>query len=88
MSDFRNRHIGVTGDAQSVMLGSLGYSSLDELMDAAVPPAIRQEKFLSRIPEAASERETIAELRAIANENTVGRTSRTDMTTRRIEKPT
>jgi glycine dehydrogenase len=55
------------------MLGSLGYSSLDELMDAAVPAAIRQESFLSRIPAAASERETIAELRAIANENTVGR---------------
>ena len=73
MSDFRNRHIGTAGDAQSVMLGSLGYSSLDELMDAAVPAAIRQEGFLSRIPAAASERETIAELRAIANENTVGR---------------
>ena len=55
------------------MLGSLGYSSLDELMDAAVPPAIRQEAFPSRIPAAASERETLAELRAIANENTVGR---------------
>ncbi len=55
------------------MLGSLGYSSLDELMDSAVPAAIRQGSFLSRIPAAASERETIAELRAIAGENTVGR---------------
>ena len=73
MSDFRNRHIGTAGDSQSVMLGSLGYSTLDELMDAAVPAAIRQESFLSRIPAAASERETLAELRAIANENTVGR---------------
>ena len=73
MSNFRNRHIGTAGEAQSVMLGSLGYSSLDELMDAAVPTAIRQESFLSRIPAAASERETLAELRAIANENTVGR---------------
>ena len=73
MNDFRRRHIGTTGDAQSLMLGSLGYSSLDELMDSAVPAAIRQESFLSRIPDAASERETIAELRAIANENTVGR---------------
>jgi glycine dehydrogenase len=73
VNDFRKRHIGTTGDAQSVMLGSLGYSSLDELMDAAVPAAIRQESFLSRIPAAASERETIAELRAIASENTVGR---------------
>jgi glycine dehydrogenase len=73
VSDFRNRHIGTAGDSQSVMLGSLGYSSLDELMDAAVPAAIRQESFLSRIPAAASERETLAELRAIANENTVGR---------------
>ena len=73
MSDFRNRHIGTAGDAQSVMLESLGYSSLDELMDAAVPTAIRQGEFVSTIPSAASERETLAELRAIATENTVGR---------------
>ncbi len=73
MSEFRNRHIGTAGEAQSIMLGSLGYSTLDELMDAAVPSAIRQESFLSRIPDAASERETLAELRAIAQENTVGR---------------
>jgi glycine dehydrogenase len=73
VSDFQTRHIGTAGDAQSVMLESLGYSSLDELMDAAVPSAIRQGAFLSTIPTAASERETLAELRAIATENTVGR---------------
>ena len=73
MTDFRSRHIGTTGDSQSVLLDRLGYDSLDALMDAAVPGGIRQGAFASRIPEAASEREALAELRALANENTVNR---------------
>jgi glycine dehydrogenase len=73
MTDFRSRHIGITGDSQSVLLDRLGYDSLDALMDAAVPGGIRQGAFTSRIPAAASEREALAELRALANENTVNR---------------
>ena len=73
MTDFRSRHIGTTGDSQSVLLDRLGYDSLDALMDAAVPGGIRQGAFASRIPAAASEREALAELRALANENTVNR---------------
>jgi len=73
MADFRSRHIGITGDSQSVLLDRLGYDSLDALMDAAVPGGIRQGAFATRIPAAASEREALAELRALANENTVNR---------------
>jgi glycine dehydrogenase len=73
MADFRSRHIGITGDSQSVLLDRLGYDSLDALMNAAVPGGIRQGAFTSRIPAAASEREALAELRALANENTVNR---------------
>ena len=73
MSQFRARHIGITGSAEATMLDRLGYDSLDALMDAAVPGGIRQGAFASRIPAAASEREALAELRALANENRVNR---------------
>ena len=73
MTQFRSRHIGTTGASEATMLDRLGYASLDALMDAAVPGAIRQGDFASRIPAAASEREALAELRALANENRVNR---------------
>ena len=38
---FSTRHIGTDANAQALMLNSLGYSSLDELMDAAVPGHLR-----------------------------------------------
>ena len=37
MTDFAVRHIGPTTAEQRHMLGSLGYSSLDELTTAALP---------------------------------------------------
>nr|WP_234661865.1 aminomethyl-transferring glycine dehydrogenase [Agromyces marinus] len=54
------------------MLAALGYDTLDALMDAAVPSAIRMHEVLdSAIPDAATEREALAELRALADANTV-----------------
>src|SRR3954454_19153333 len=67
---FANRHIGPDPDEQTQMLKTIGYSSLDELMDAAIPEVIRWHGSLD-LPAAASEEETIAELRAIAARNTV-----------------
>ena len=70
---FAERHIGTDHDAQQLMLDALGYGSLAELMDAAVPTAIRQTEVLRTLPAPATEAETLAELRALANENTVRR---------------
>src|SRR3954454_8108119 len=67
---FAARHIGPDADAQTQMLKAIGYSSLDELMDAAIPEVIRWHGSLD-LPAAASEEETIAELRAIAGRNRV-----------------
>ncbi|GAB2571656.1 glycine dehydrogenase (decarboxylating) [Paractinoplanes abujensis] len=67
---FANRHIGPDTDEQTHMLKAIGYASLDALMDAAIPEVIRWHSSLD-LPEAASEEETIAELRAIASQNTV-----------------
>ncbi|MRX45433.1 aminomethyl-transferring glycine dehydrogenase [Agromyces kandeliae] len=69
---FGRRHISTTPRDHEWMLAALGYDSLDALMDAAVPSAIRMHEVLdSVIPAAATEREALAELRALADANTV-----------------
>lgn len=69
---FGRRHIGTTPHDHEWMLAALGYDSLDALMDAAVPTAIRMHEVVdSVIPAAATEREALAELRALADANTV-----------------
>jgi glycine dehydrogenase len=67
---FAGRHIGPSPDEQAKMLAVLGYGSLAELADAAVPEAIRALEGLD-LPAAASEAAVLAELRALAAQNTV-----------------
>ena len=38
---FASRHIGPDPDEQTHMLKTIGYASLDALMDAAIPEVIR-----------------------------------------------
>ncbi|MGO1695683.1 MAG: aminomethyl-transferring glycine dehydrogenase, partial [Arthrobacter sp.] len=67
---FADRHIGPRGDATETMLRQLGYASLDDLVDTAVPADIRQAKPLD-LPAARSEAEVLDDLRAIAAKNIV-----------------
>ncbi|MEU5942002.1 aminomethyl-transferring glycine dehydrogenase [Micromonospora sp. NPDC047548] len=67
---FADRHIGPDPGDERRMLEAVGYGSIDELMDAAIPEVIRWHGTLD-LPEPASEREAIAELRALAARNTV-----------------
>ncbi|MFG1716493.1 aminomethyl-transferring glycine dehydrogenase [Micromonospora sp. NPDC049203] len=67
---FADRHIGPGRDDERRMLETVGYGSVDELMDAAIPEVIRWHGTLD-LPAPASEREAIAELRALAARNTV-----------------
>ncbi|MEO6628260.1 MAG: glycine dehydrogenase (aminomethyl-transferring), partial [Aquihabitans sp.] len=69
-SAFEGRHVGPSGDAQAKMLATLGYRSLDDLMDAALPGSIRMTGDLA-LPPARSEVEALADLRALANQNQV-----------------
>ena len=67
---FTQRHIGTDADAQSRMLAVLGHDSVEALVNAAVPATIQVEQFRtpgdSTLPPAATEREAIQELRALA----------------------
>ncbi|WP_346534088.1 aminomethyl-transferring glycine dehydrogenase [Micromonospora sp. DPT] len=67
---FADRHIGPDPGDERRMLEAVGYGSIDELMDAAIPEVIRWHGTLD-LPDPASEREAIAELRALAARNTV-----------------
>jgi glycine dehydrogenase len=67
---FSDRHIGPDPDAVGAMLATVGHASLADLVAAVVPPAIRSDEPLD-VPPAASEREVLAELRALAARNTV-----------------
>ena len=51
---FADRHIGLRPDDVATMLARVGYDSLDDLMAAAVPGAIRSESL--DLPAALSER--------------------------------
>lgn len=68
---FVNRHIGPDSDQVATMLDRLGHSSLEALMDAAVPKSIRSSDPL-QLPAAADEETTAAELRALAAANVPG----------------
>jgi glycine dehydrogenase len=69
LTPFSARHIGVSDPAdQAVMLKTLGFSTLDELLTAAIPQSIRTKLALA-LPPASSEAEVAAELRALAARN-------------------
>ncbi|RFA19998.1 aminomethyl-transferring glycine dehydrogenase [Subtercola boreus] len=72
---FESRHIGTDAAAQRVMLDALGYDSVTALVEAAVPQSIHASDVGegSVIPEPATEREVSAELRELANQNSVKR---------------
>jgi glycine dehydrogenase len=71
---FADRHIGTDSAAQKAMLEVLGYASIDALMDAAIPSGIRvSPEGSTTLPPAASETESLAELRALAARNRVAR---------------
>jgi len=71
-SDFARRHIGPNEVETEEMLGAIGYENLDALIDATVPKNIRLDRQLN-LPEAKSESEALAELRAISKKNTIAK---------------
>ncbi|HET9945633.1 MAG TPA: glycine dehydrogenase (aminomethyl-transferring), partial [Actinomycetes bacterium] len=67
---FSRRHIGPSADEQAKMLAVLGYSTLDELVDTAVPKTVHSDSPLA-LAEGRAEHEVVAELRELAGRNRV-----------------
>ena len=71
-NSFARRHIGPNKEEVRVMLRELGFENLDSLVEAAVPKNIRLNRELN-LPEAKSEMDALAELRAISKRNKLAR---------------
>jgi glycine dehydrogenase len=69
---FATRHNGPRPDDVAAMLATLGYPSLDALIDTAVPAAIRLRRPLD-LPAARTEAQVLRDLRGLAAENQVWR---------------
>ena len=69
---FIPRHVGPSEVEIREMLDTLGYGSLDELVDATIPEAIRLRRPLA-IHAARSEHEALAGLRVVARKNRIFR---------------
>lgn len=67
---FATRHIGPTEADVALMLQALGQPSLDALVKLTLPASIVSDQAL-KLPKAASERDALAELTAIAKQNRV-----------------
>ncbi len=67
---FADRHLGPRPEDVERMLAVLGVATLDELIDQAVPKTIRTDQPLT-LPEAGSEPDVLAQLRALADRNQV-----------------
>ena len=69
---FVGRHIGPNPNDVQLMLKVLGFSSLDELIEQAIPSSIRLKAPL-KLPKAKSEYAALAQLKEIASKNQVFR---------------
>src|SRR5678815_538381 len=72
LDTFAHRHIGPRGDDLTAMLKEVGASSLDTLIDEAIPASIRLKAPLN-LPEGESESTYLARLKTIATKNKVFR---------------
>src|SRR5690348_14153915 len=69
---FAERHIGPSGKDLSDLLRVVGFESLDQLVDAAVPDKIRLRRPLN-LPSGASEAEVLDRLQELAQLNQVAK---------------
>ena len=69
---FVPRHVGPSDAEVQEMLGQIGYPTLDALIDATIPDAIRFRRPLA-IHAGRSEHEALAAMRAIAGKNKIFR---------------
>jgi glycine dehydrogenase len=72
LDTFARRHLGPQPEEVETMLKSCGYASLEKLVDAIVPSAIRLRRPLE-LPAAKGEREALEALREIMSHNKVFR---------------
>ncbi|MCH2209817.1 MAG: aminomethyl-transferring glycine dehydrogenase [Fuerstiella sp.] len=68
-SQFDRRHLGTSGADAEMMARQIGYLSVDDLIDSAVPAEIRRQEKFSGLPKAKSEQQALDELADLMNQN-------------------
>ena len=71
-AEFIQRHIGPTVKQQTEMARAIGYDSLDALIDATVPAAIRRQQPMD-LPGPRTEQAVLAKLRKLAAQNVLNK---------------
>lgn len=66
---FDRRHLGACGAVAADMARQVGFASVDELIDAAVPAAIRRQKAGVGLPDAMTEQQALHELSEMMDQN-------------------
>ncbi|MHB1222944.1 MAG: aminomethyl-transferring glycine dehydrogenase [Gemmatimonadaceae bacterium] len=69
---FVDRHVGPSPAEVAAMVALLDYQTLDDFIDAVVPPAIRLQRPLD-LPAGATEAQVLADLRRLASRNRIHR---------------
>ncbi len=72
LDEFAPRHLGAVGSTAAALAQTVGYESVDSLVDEAVPSSIRIGE-LKGLPEPIGEHDMLAELKSIASKNTVNK---------------
>ncbi len=72
VTPFSQRHISITPESMDLMLKSLGFSTLDALIEQTIPKKIKLDESLN-LPVAHSEYTALAKLKEIASKNQVFR---------------
>jgi len=70
---FLNRHIGISAEQEQNMLNTLGYDTLDKLIDSTIPSNIRNKNPMP-LQKALSEEEALEKIKKIAQQNKVFKT--------------
>jgi len=70
LDQFQSRHMGSQGSDKQKMLDKVGFATLADLVDSAVPKSIRLPKNLE-LDQAMSETEALAKLKGIMSQNKV-----------------
>ncbi|MBK1875406.1 aminomethyl-transferring glycine dehydrogenase [Pelagicoccus mobilis] len=72
LDQFAPRHLGAVGEQADELAQTVGFDSVDELVDQAVPASIRIDS-LDQLPAPIGEHDMLAELKGIAGQNKVNK---------------
>lgn len=72
-SAFAERHLGDSDAVAGDMAAHIGYSSVDELIQAVIPASIRRQQPMTKLPPSQTEQQALQQLSGLMEKNTLKR---------------